>query len=107
MFTDELVVLMTIEAAEGSTKKSKSRPAAINSSHTGYLCHSLVRHGYLTVNDSRGYQVTSKGRDIILWEAIRLVSDADGAGTRDRIEKLERLYSEISRHIEIILRRKQ
>lgn len=98
MCSDELVVLMTIEATKESTKKPKSRPEDISSSHIGYLCYSLVRRGYLTANGSGGCWITSEGRGVILREALRLVSSADGASTRDRMKRLERLYSKISRN---------
>ncbi len=100
MFTDEVVVLMAIDEAGESIKKPKSVPKSITGSHIGYLCNSLVRHGYLAVHSLAKHKLTSKGRDAILREAVLLVNCGDRVRAKDRMQRLEWLYDEISQHID-------
>ena len=107
MFTNELITLMAIEEVGKITKKPTSRPKNITDNHIGYLRDSLVRHGVLAANSLGEYQLTSKGWNVILWEAILLVACGDEAWVKDRIERLEQLYDEISRQADNIRRGQQ
>ena len=106
-FTDEMITLMTIEEVGKLTKKPTSRPTDITDNHIGYLCNSLVRRGYLAANSLAGYQLTSKGWNAILREGILLVACGDEAWVKDRMEKLEWLYAEISQQIDDLQKRQQ
>ena len=66
MFPSEMVILMAIVVAEGSSNKLLTRPMDVTSEYLGYLCNSLVKRGYLGRNSSTGYQLTHKGRQTIL-----------------------------------------
>ena len=66
MFPSEMVILMAIVVAEGSSNKLLTRPMDVTSEYIGYLCNSLVSRGYLGRNNSTGYQLTSKGKQTIL-----------------------------------------
>jgi predicted transcriptional regulator len=70
MFPSEMVILMAIVVAEGSSKKLLTRPMDVTGEYIGYLCNSLVRRGYLGRSSSTGYQLTSKGRQT-LFEFIQ------------------------------------
>ena len=100
MFSDEIITLMTIEEVGKPTKKPTSCPKDIPDNHIGYLCDSLVRRGYISVNNPGGYQLTSKGRNTVLREAILLVACGDEAWSKDGMERLEWLYAEISQRIQ-------
>lgn len=103
MFTDELVILMAIEEAGESAQKPKRRPKSITGSHIGYLCDSLVRHGYLATDSGGGHKLTSKGWDAILMEAILLVSGVDEARMKDRMQRVALLSSWITQHIDNLI----
>ena len=107
MFAYEVITLMTIEEVEKLTKKPTSRPRDITDNHIGYLCDSLVRRDYLAADSPGGYQLTSKGWNAILREAILLVACGDEAWAKDRMERLERIYAEISQQIDNPKRRQQ
>lgn len=99
MFTDEVVTLMTIEEAGKLTKNPASRSRNITNDDIGCLCDSLVRRGHLATNSLGEYQLTLKGCNTILQEAILLVACADQGWAKDRMEKLEQLHTEIDRQI--------
>ena len=99
MFPSEMVILMTIVMAEGSSKKLITRPMDVTGEYIGYLCNSMVRRGYLGRNSSTGYQLTSKGRQSLLkfiQENKNRVSDTVkmlhqlGIEDSQAIEKLEK-----------------
>ncbi len=100
MFTDEMIISMAIEEAGELVTYPINHPKEIKGNHIGYLCDSLVRHGYLTANSLKGYQLTPKGREAILWEAMLLVRCKDKARAKSRMEGLERIYTEISQQID-------
>lgn len=70
IFPSELVILMAIALAGDSGKKRLTRPIDITGEYVSYLYNSLVRRGYTEGNSSRGYQLTSKGREA-LFEFLR------------------------------------
>jgi len=98
---------MTIEEVHKLTKRPTSRPKDITDNHIGNLHDSLVRCGCLAVNSLGGYQLTSKGWNVILREAILLVACGDEAWAKDRMERLEQLYDEISQQVDNHSRRQQ
>lgn len=107
MSTNELITLMTIDEVGKLTQRPTSSPEDITDNHIGYLRDSLVRRGYLAANSPGGYQLTSKGWNVILWEAILLVTCGDEAWVKDRMERLEQLYDEISQQVDSPGRRQQ
>lgn len=107
MLTEEVITLITIEEVGKLTKKPTACPKDITYSHIDYLCGSLVRRGHLVGNSRGEYQLTSKGRNAILWEAILLVACGDEAWVKDRMERLERLYDRISQQVDDFIRRQQ
>ncbi len=65
MFPSEMVILMAIAVARNSDRDLLSRPMDVTGEYITYLYNSLVRRGYLKGNSSRGYQLTSKGRETL------------------------------------------
>jgi len=102
-----MITLMTIKAVGKLAEKPTSRSQDITDNHIGYLCGSLVREGYLTTNSPEGYQLSSKGWNAILREAILLVACGDSAWVKDRMERLVRKYAEINQHIDNLKRRRK
>ena len=100
MFNDEVVTLMTIQEMNKPTKQQTRRPKNITDDHIGYLSDSLVRRGYIAANNLGEYQLTSKGWNAILREATLLVACGDETWAKDRMERSEWLYTEISQHIQ-------
>jgi len=95
MFPSEMVILMAIAVARDSNKKLLTRPMDVTGEYIGYLNHSLVRRGYLKENRSRGYQLTSKGRET-LFEFLH----KNKARVKDTIKMLQQLGIEISQPID-------
>lgn len=101
MFPSEMVILMAIVVAEGSSNKLLTRPMDVTSEYLGYLCNSLVRRGYLGKNNSTGYQLTSKGRQTILEfmqknknrvnDTVKMLHQLgiEGSQTIEKLEKKE------------------
>ena len=101
MFPSEMVILMAIVVAEGSSNKLLTRPMDITSEYLGYLCNSLVKRGYLGKNSSTGYQLTSKGRQAILEfmqknknrvnDTVKMLHQLgiEGSQTIEKLEKKE------------------
>lgn len=104
MFSDEIITLMTIKEVGKFIQKPISCPNDITDDHIGYLCDSLVRRGYLAMNRLAGYQLPSKGRNVILREAIQLVACGDERRAKDRMKRLEWLYDEISQQVDNFIR---
>ena len=65
MFPAEMVILMAIAATRDGGKELITRPTDVIGEYIGYLYDSLVRRGYIKGNSSRGYQLTSKGSDVL------------------------------------------
>jgi len=65
MFPSEMVILMDIAKNKESGKQLVNRPMDIINEYIGYLCDSLVRRGYIKGNRTKGYQLTSMGREIL------------------------------------------
>ena len=91
MFPSEMVILMAIAVARDSSKKLLTRPMDVTGEYIGYLNDSLVRRGYLKENSSRGYRLTSKGRET-LFEFLR----ENKTRVKDAIKTLQQLGNEIS-----------
>ena len=66
MFPSEMVILMAIAVTGDSGKKILARPMDVTGEYVGYLYDSLVKRGYLNGNKSRGYVLTSMGRETLL-----------------------------------------
>ncbi len=91
MFPSEMAILMAIAVTRDSGKKLLTRPMDVVGGYMGYLCDSLVDHGYVKRDGSREYQLTSKGREALfefLYENQTKVKDA--------IKTLQQLGIEIS-----------
>ncbi len=95
MFPSEMVILMAIAVARDSGKKLLTRPMDVTGEYIGYLNDSLVRRGYLKENRSRGYQLTSKGRET-LFEFLH----KNKARVKDTIKTLQQLGIKISQPID-------
>ena len=94
MFPSEMVILMAIEVARDASKKLLN-PMDVTGEYIGYLYDSLVRRGYLKGNSSRGYQLTSKGRET-LFEFLH----ENKTRVKDTIKTLQQLGIEISQDID-------
>ena len=95
MFPGEMVILMAIGVAGETNKKLLTRPMDVTGEYIGYLYHSLVKRGFLKENSSRGYQLTSKGR-----QAVFEFLHKNKARVRDTIKTLQQLGIEISQEID-------
>ena len=65
MFPGEMVILLAIEVAGGSSKKLLARSTDVGGEHVSCLCASLVRRGYLKKNILGGYRLTPEGREAL------------------------------------------
>jgi len=95
MFPSEMVILMAITVAGEANKKRLNRPMDVTGEYIGYLYDSLIKRGYLKENSSRGYQLTSKGR-----QAIFEFLHKNKAKVRAAIKTLQQLGIEISQEID-------
>jgi len=95
MFPSEMVILMAIATSRDSGKQLLTRPMDILGEYVGYLYDSLVRRGYIQEGNSRGYQLTSKGREALFEFLYK-----NKAGVKDPIKTLQRLGIEISQEQE-------
>ena len=91
MFPSEMVILMAIAGDGDSGKTLLMRPMDVISEYIGYLYDSLVKRGYIKGNGSRGYQLTSKGREVLL-EFLRRNENR----VKDTIRTLQQLGIEIN-----------
>ena len=95
MFPSEMVILMAIAGSGDFGKKLLSRPMDVTGEYIGYLYDSLVRRGYLVGNSSRGYQLTSKGRQA-LFEFLR----GNKSRVTDTVRTIQQLGIKISQDID-------
>jgi len=65
MFPSEMVILMDIARNKDSGKQLMNRPMDVINEYICYLCDSLVRRGYIKRNRTKGYRLTSMGREIL------------------------------------------
>ena len=65
MFPSEKVILTDIARSKDSAKQLMNRPMDIINEYICYLCDSLVRRGYIKGNRTKGYRLTSMGREIL------------------------------------------
>ena len=65
MFPSEMVILMAIARGGDSGKKLLTRPMDVVGEYIGYLYNSLITRGYIKGNNPRGYQLTTKGRQVL------------------------------------------
>jgi predicted transcriptional regulator len=65
MFPSEMVILMDIARNKDSGKQLMNQPMDVINEYICYLCDSLVSRGYIKRNKTRGYQLTSMGREIL------------------------------------------
>jgi len=96
MFPSEMVILMAIAVNKDAGKKLLNRPMDVTGEYIGYLYDSLVKRGYLKENSSRGYQLTTKGREA-LFEFLH----KNKTRVKDTIRRLQQLGIDISQEIEI------
>ena len=95
MLPSEMVILMAIAVTGNSGKKPLTHPMDVTGEYIGYLYNSLVRRGYLTGNSSRGYQLTSKGREA-LFDFIH----RNKTRGKDTIKMLQQLGIEIIQDVD-------
>jgi len=91
MFPSEMVILMAIAVNKDAGKKLLTRPMDIAGEYIGYLYDSLVSRGYLKGNRSRGYQLTSMGR-----ESLSEFLHKNETRVEDTIKRLQQLGIECS-----------
>lgn len=95
MFPSEMVILMAIAGDGDSGKTLLMRPMDVISEYIGYLYDSLVKRGYIKGNGSRGYQLTSKGRET-LFEFLH----GNKTRVKGTLNMLQQLGIEISQGID-------
>jgi len=91
MFPSEMVILVAIAAARNTGKELLIRPTDVIGEYIGYLYDSLVRRGYIKGSSSRGYQLSSKGRDA-LFEFLH----ENKTRVKSTIKTLQQLGIEVS-----------
>jgi len=74
MLPNEIAILLAIEEAEKLSIQQLARVTDITGVALRYSCNSLIKRGYLEQNNSRGYRITFKGKEVIL-EALREMKD--------------------------------
>ena len=94
MFPSEMVILMAIAVTGDHGKKLLTRPMDVTGEYVGYLYDSLVRRGYLKGNKSRGYVLTSMGRET-LFEFLRENKNR----TKETINALQRLSIKVGQDV--------
>ena len=104
MLTDEVITLIAIGEAGKFIKRHIKYPREITYDRINYIGNGLVSRGHLVTNNLGGYQLTSKGRNAILGEAIQIVACKDEAWVQYRMERLEQLYDEISEQVDKFIR---
>jgi len=95
MFPSEMVILMAIAGAGDFGKKLVTRPMDVTGEYIGYLYNSLVRRGYIKGNGSRGYELTSKGREV-LFEFLH----GNKTRAKETVRTLQQLGIEISQDVD-------
>jgi len=95
MFPSEMVILMAIAGSGDFGKTLLTRPMDVTGEYIGYLYGSLVTRGYLKGNRSRGYQLTSKGGEVLSEFLHR-----NKTRVKDTIRTLHQLGIEINQEID-------
>ncbi len=97
MFPSEMAILMAVASTRDSGKKLLTRPMDVVGEYIGYLCDSLVNRGYLKKDDSKEYQLTSKGR-----EALFGFLDENKIRVKDAVKTLQQLGIEINQEVDSV-----
>ena len=95
MFPSEMVILMAIATDGDNGKELLTRPMDVQGEYIRYLYDSLIHRGYLRRSWSRGYQLTSVGKEALL-EFLR----KNETRTKDVIKRLEQLGIEYSQEMD-------
>ena len=95
MFPSQMVILMAIAVNRDAGKKLLTRPMDVTSEYIGYLYDSLVNRSYLRGNRSRGYQLTSIGREALLEFLHKNETKA-----KDMIKRLQQLGIEYTQEMD-------
>jgi len=82
---------MAIAVTRGSGKKLLPHPMDVIGGYASYLYESLADHGYIKQDNSREYQLTSKGR-----EALVEFLDTNKTTVKDTLKTLQPLGIEIN-----------
>ncbi len=107
MLNDEVITLIAIGEARKLTERHINHSKEITYDRINHVGNGLVSRGHLVANSLGGYQLTSKGWNTILREAIQLVACEDEAWVKYRMERLEQLYDEISQQVDNFIRKQQ
>ncbi len=99
MFPSEMVILMAIAVDKDDGKKLLTRPMDVAGEYIGYLYDSLVRRGYIKSGRLRGYQLTSKGTEVLL-EFLH----ENEARAKDTIKRLQQLGIESSQKMDRLVK---
>ena len=95
MFPSQMVILMAIAVNRDAGKKLLTRPMDVTSEYIGYLYDSLVNRGYPRGNRSKGYQLTSIGREALLEFLHKNETKA-----KDMIKRLQQLGIEYTQEMD-------
>ena len=91
MFPGEAAMLMAIAVVRDSGKKLLPRPMDVVGGYIGYLYDSLLSRGYIKRDNSREYQLTSRGR-----EALLEFLNTSKTSVKDTLKTLQPLGIEIN-----------
>jgi len=94
MSPNEIAVLRIVEEAVAANKRVISRRMNILTDYAAYICDSLTRNGYLLRTPSRGYELTKKGREVLL-----ALFYEDKGRMEARIKRLWQLNNEVNQKI--------
>ena len=95
MFPTEMEILLDITKNKDSGKQLMSRPMDVVSEYICYLCDSLVRRGYIKGNKTKGYRLTSMGREILAVPAKNEARVKQAKATRiEYRQELDKLLKE-------------
>ena len=95
IFPSEMVILMAIAGTRDFGKELLTRPMDVTGQYISCLYDSLVRRGYIKGNNSKGYQLTSEGREV-LFEFLR----RNKTRVKDTVRMLQKLGIEISQEVD-------
>jgi len=95
MSPNEIAVLRIVEEAGALNKRVISRRMNVSTDYAAYICDSLIRNGYLRRTVWRGYELTPKGKEVLL-----ALFYEDKGRIVARVKRLQQLSSEVSQKID-------
>ncbi len=95
MQSNDLAALIAIRVAGEFNQKQPGCSGEVSIRQVSHLRDELVSGGYISPDNPRKYQLSDKGRNALLEEALKIVNCNDEIWVKYRIRKLEQLFSEI------------